>query len=96
MGGILPLVGFLVLMAAMFYFFMIRPVRQREKQHDQLVGELQKGDIVITASGMYGKVNSIYEDSVVLEVESGATVRMTKGCILKREEDIQDTMGLLG
>ena len=95
MGGLLPLVGFLVLMAAMFYFLMIRPVRQREKQHDQLVDELQKGDIVITASGMYGTIDSIYEDSVVLKVESGAAVRMTKGCILKREGDTQDTMRLI-
>lgn len=81
----LPLILFAVLFIGMFYFFGIRPMRQREKQHDQMVIELQKGDTVITAGGMYGKVDVIYEDSVVLIVESGAKVRVTKGGILKRE-----------
>ena len=70
----------------MIYFLMIRPLRQREKQHDQLVGELQRGDKVITAGGMHGQVESIDEDSVVLRVESGATVRVTKGGILSIQE----------
>jgi len=70
----------------MIYFLMIRPLRQREKQHDQLVQELQRGDKVITAGGMYGQVESIDEDSVVLRVESGATVRVTKGGILSIPE----------
>ncbi|MBA7600043.1 hypothetical protein ES703_07089 [subsurface metagenome] len=96
MGGYLPLIGFMVLFSAMIYFLMIRPVRQREKQHDHLVDELQKGDTVITAGGMYGKIENIYEDSIVLKVESGALVRVTKGGVVKREEDTQDTKALIG
>ena len=87
MGSYLPLILFGVLFVAMFYFFGIRPMRQREKTHDRMVMELEKGDTVITAGGMYGKVDTIYEDSVVLIVESGAKVRVTKGGILKREGD---------
>ena len=64
---------------------MIRPLRQREKEHDQMVLDLDEGDMVITAGGMYGKVERIDEDSVILEVESGAKVRVTKGGILKKE-----------
>ena len=71
---------------SMIYFLMIRPLRQREKQHDQLVEELQRGDRVITAGGMYGQIESIDEDSVVLRVESGAMVRVTKGGILSIQE----------
>jgi preprotein translocase subunit YajC len=71
---------------SMIYFLMIRPLRQREKQHDQLVEELQRGDRVITAGGMHGQVESIDEDSVVLRVESGAMVRVTKGGILSIQE----------
>ena len=76
-----------LLFFAMIYFLMIRPLRQRERQHDQLVEDLQKGDMVITAGGMYGEIERIDEDSIVLRVESGATVRVTKGGILKREDD---------
>jgi len=75
----------MVAVAAMVYFLMIRPLRQREKEHDRMVLDLDVGDMVITAGGMYGKVDRIDEDSVILEVESGAKVRVTKGGILKKE-----------
>ncbi len=83
----LPIIVMLVLLAAMVYFLMIRPLRQREKQHDRLVTYLQKGDKVITAGGMYGEVDTIDEGSVVLTVESGAKIRVTKGGVLRRESE---------
>ncbi|MFC2034559.1 preprotein translocase subunit YajC [Chloroflexota bacterium] len=86
MVGWAPLIIMLVLLFAMFYFFIVRPMRQREKKHDEMVGELGKGDLVITAGGMYGQIESVDEDSVVLKVESGATIRVTKGGILNRPE----------
>ena len=85
----------LIIVAALFigvsYFFGIRPLRQREKQHDQMVLELEVGDTVITAGGMYGKVDSIREDCVIIEVESGAKIKMTKGGIVKREVEYFDS-----
>jgi len=89
MFNYLPLIIMLVLLAAMVYFLMIRPLRQREKQHDRLVMHLEKGDLVITAGGMYGEVDSIDEDSVVLIVESGAKIRVTKGGVLRRESEAE-------
>ena len=86
MGGLVPLLITLALFIGMIYFFIIRPVRQREKQHDELVEELEKGDMVITAGGMYGQVDRIDEDSVILKVESGATIRVTKGGVLSQPE----------
>ena len=86
MGSPWLLLLFLVLMSAMFYFIMIRPMRQREKTHDRMVDELEKGDMVITAGGIHGQVESISEDSVVLKVESGATIRVTKGSLVSRQE----------
>ncbi len=80
------LIVILVLIVGMFYLFTIRPMRQREKQHDLMVEGLQKGDQVITAGGMFGKIDTIDEDSIVIIIESGAKVRVTKGGILKREE----------
>jgi preprotein translocase subunit YajC len=76
-----------VLLFAMFYFLMIRPIHQREKKHDQMVLQLEKGDIVITAGGVYGEVDRIDEDSVVLIVESGAKIRVTKGGVLTTKEE---------
>jgi len=87
MANIAPLLIILAIIFGMFYFLLIRPMRQREKRHDQMVEELQIGDKVITAGGIYGQVDRIDEDSVVLKVESGATIRVTKGGVIKREED---------
>ncbi len=87
MGSPWSLLIILVLFIGMIYFLMIRPMRQREKRHDELVEELQRGDKVITAGGMYGQVESVDEDSVVLRVESGATIRVTKGGVVSRPEE---------
>lgn len=75
------MIVFLVLIFAMFYFLMIRPQRKRQKEHQQMMEELKRGDRVITAGGIYGVIESISEDSVVIKVESGATLRVAKGSV---------------
>lgn len=85
MGAFFPLVIIVGLFFLMIYLLMIRPMRQREKRHDYLVDSLERGDSVITAGGMYGTIESMDENSVILKVESGATVRVTKGAVLKME-----------
>ena len=82
-----PLIIIIVLIFGMFYFLMIRPMRQREKKHDRMVLELDKGDTVITAGGIYGVVDHIEDDSLVLKIESGATIRVTKGGVLRKQEE---------
>ena len=82
----LPMIIILVLLFAMFYFLMIRPGRQREKKQKEMITSLQPGDIVITASGIFGKIESMREDSVVLKVESGATIRVLRSSILGRPD----------
>jgi preprotein translocase subunit YajC len=78
---------FLVLIFAVFYFLLIRPQRKRQKQQQQLMEELKRGDRVITAGGIYGVVESVSEDSVIIKVESGATMRVAKSSVaLKREQ----------
>ena len=79
--NIIFIIIFLVVIFVMFYFFMIRPQRKRQKEHEDLVTQLRGGDRVITAGGIYGQVESVSEDSVVLKVESGATIRVAKGSI---------------
>ena len=86
MNPLLTLVAMAAIFMVFIYFLMIRPLQQREKKHDMMVEELQQGDTVITAGGIYGTVDTIDEDSIVLKVESGATIRVTKGGVLKREE----------
>ncbi len=80
------MIVFLVLIFGMMYFLMIRPQQKRQREHQQLTAQLRKGEKVITAGGMYGEIERVDEDSVVLKVESGATIRVTKGSIVARRE----------
>ncbi len=80
------LVIFLGLMFGLFYFLMIRPQRRRQKEHQKLVEELKRGDRVITAGGIYGVIESLSEDSIVVKVESGATIRVARGSVALKQE----------
>jgi len=82
----LYMVGFLVIIFVLFYFTMVRPQRKRQKEHETMMRELQKGDRVITASGIFGTIESLSEDSVVIKIESGATMRVTRSSIVVRRE----------
>ena len=86
-GGFDPtIIIFLVLIFGVFYFLMIRPQRKRQKEHEELVKELQKGDKVITAGGIYGVIESLSDESIVLKIESGATIRVARGSVVGRRE----------
>jgi preprotein translocase subunit YajC len=78
---------FLVLIFAIFYFLMIRPQRKRQKQQKELMEGLQKGDRVITIGGIYGQIESLAEDSAVLKMESGTTIRVARNSIAGKRED---------
>ena len=84
--GTIYLIVLVVLMGAMIYFVMIRPQKKRQKEHETLMQELQRGDRVITAGGIYGTIESISEDSVVIKVESGQTLRVARGSVMGRRE----------
>ena len=75
------MIVFLVLIVAAFYFLAIRPQRKRQKEHQELMEGLKKGAKVITLGGIYGQIESISEDSVVLKLESGATLRIARSSI---------------
>jgi len=74
MFNILFLVGF----GLIFYFFMWRPQAKRAKEHKNLLAGLSKGDEVITAGGIIGKVVRLTDDYVVLEVSEGTELKFQK------------------
>ncbi|MDP2918696.1 MAG: preprotein translocase subunit YajC [Dehalococcoidia bacterium] len=78
------MIGFIVILFALMYFFTIRPQRKRQQDQAKLIHQLQKGDRVITIGGLYGTVESSSEDSVVIRVESGTTMRFIKSAIATR------------
>ena len=75
--GLIPL----IFMFAIFYFLLIRPQQKKAKEHRALLDALKKGDQVVTAGGVHGKVNAIDDQVVTLEIAPGVNVRINKGFI---------------
>ena len=84
--GTWGMVIFLVAIFAVMYFLMIRPRQKQQKQQEEMIKELRAGDKVIIAGGIYGQIESLGEDTVILKIESGATMRIARSSILGKQE----------
>jgi preprotein translocase subunit YajC len=71
----------LVFMFGIFYFLLIRPQQKKAKEHRALLDSLKKGDQVITAAGIHGKVTAIDENVITLEIATGVNIKVSKGFI---------------
>ncbi len=69
-GSIIVMVGWIAIMLIAMYFLMIRPQRKKQKEEKQMRENLQVGDEVLTIGGIYGRVISLKEDSMVIESKS--------------------------
>ena len=73
---ILP-IGLVVL----FYFFLIRPQSKRQKEHKNLVNDLQKGEEILTSGGILGKVVNIKDDFIILEIAKETLLTIQKNSV---------------
>lgn len=74
-GGIAMLVWFGLIFVVM-YLLLIRPQRKKQKEHENLLKELKKGDRVVTSSGMFGTIFAIDEDRGRVVIKIGEDVKM--------------------
>jgi len=81
---------FLVAIFAIMYFLMIRPRQKQQKQHEEMMQELRSGDRVIIAGGIYGQIESLSEETAIIRIESGATMKVARNSILGRQQ-IEDS-----
>ncbi len=75
--GLLPFIVIFVL----FYFMLIRPQMKRAKEQKKMIETLQKGDEVITAGGLLGKITKVSEQYVSLEIADNVTIQVQKQTI---------------
>ena len=69
------------LIFVIFYFLLIRPVRQRQKRHQELLSELKSGDKVITQGGIHGTIKGVDDQVVQLRVAEGITIEVSKSAV---------------
>ena len=75
-----PLFMFVIIIAIM-YFMMIRPQRKRQKEIDNFRRGLQSGQSVITSGGIYGKIKSVEDTAVNIEISHSVVIRVDKNCV---------------
>lgn len=76
--SILPFVLIFVIM----YFLIIRPQRQRMKQHQEMVSNLRRGDTVVTSGGLIGKISKVVDEGEVqVEIAEGVKIRVVRSMI---------------
>lgn len=71
----------IVLMFVVVYFMMIRPQQKKAKEHQAMTSALQKGDEVVTQSGIAGKISKVGDNFIAVEIAEGTTVQVQKSAV---------------
>lgn len=74
----------LVVLVVAFYFLLIRPQRQRSKTQQDLLGNLQRGDEIVTVGGIFGKIKDVGSDSLIITISSGVDIKISKSAIARK------------
>jgi preprotein translocase subunit YajC len=83
LGGDSGIIGFLpiILMFALLYFLMIRPQMKRAKEQKAMIEALQKGDEVVAAGGLIGRISKINDQYVTLEIAPNTEVVLQRSAV---------------
>jgi len=75
-----PMITFIMFggIFVLFYFLLIRPQQKRQKQHREMVGNLKKGDEIVTAGGTLGRISDVSENFVTLEIAEGVEIKVQR------------------
>lgn len=76
-----------ILMFAVFYFLVMRPMKKQEEERKQRLSELKRGDKIVLSGGILGRVSKVEDDIVLIEVADKVKLRVLK----KEVSDFQDT-----
>jgi preprotein translocase subunit YajC len=96
-GGTDMIIQFLpfILIFVIMYFLIIRPQRQKAQRHRDMVANLRRGDTVVTAGGLIGKVSKVVdENEMQIELAEGVKVRAVRGMIAEvraKGEPVKDS-----
>lgn len=80
----------IVLLIAIFYFLMIRPQQKKQKEIKKFREGLKKGDKIITAGGIYGRIKEIKETSMMISIANDVTIEIDKGSVYPSAAEAQE------
>lgn len=67
-----------ILLLVLFYFLLIRPQQKQQKVRQEMLGNLQKGDRIVTIGGMHGVIKEIQEDTLVVRVADNVNIKLNR------------------
>ena len=85
-GGLSSMLILFAVFGAIFYFMLIRPQRKRQAKMTELASGLKRGDPVITAGGIHGEIDSVGDTAVILTLEDGAKIKVTKSSVVSKRD----------
>lgn len=88
-GGLMSLLPLILLFAGM-WFLLIAPQRKRQKEHDQMVSELKKGDKIVTTGGIFGTITHAKKDRFVVEVADNVKIELGRQFISTKVEAVEN------
>ncbi len=80
-GGLMGMFFPLIIFVLIFYFFIIRPQRKRDKQHSNMIAGINRGDQIVTIGGFLGTVREVRDDTFQIEIAEGVRVRILKSAV---------------
>ena len=80
----------LLLIMVVFYFFLIRPQMKRQKELKTFRESLKKGDRIVTAGGIYGKINNISDNVITVDVGNNILLKVDKSSVLRDTTDVEN------
>lgn len=83
-------IGLIVILFAVFYFFMIRPQQKKQKEIKKFRDALAKGDKIITAGGIYGKIRNVGTTTFVVEISEGVRITIDKNSVYPSSQEITE------
>lgn len=87
-GGGNPIVGFvpILLVMVIFYMLILRPQQRRQKQHQAMLGELKRGDRVLTNGGLFATIQDVKDEFFVCVIAEGVKVEIARSAVSARVE----------
>jgi len=79
--GMMSFLPMLIILILFMYFMVIRPQTKRAKDHRNLLSNLKKGDEVVTAGGILGRIDELHDDFVELNIADKVNIKVQKGSI---------------
>ena len=84
-----PFISFvpLILIVVVFWFFLIRPQQKKQKDHQQMVGNLKKGDRIVTTGGIFGTIIKVGDDRMTVEIADKVKVHIERKQVSRLDKE---------